>query len=357
MPEVEVLLDGVTKRFEARQGEAAPATLDAISLSVTRGELLVIVGPSGCGKSTTLRLVAGLEHPDRGAITIAGRSMEGVAPQDRDVAMVFQGYALYPQMTARQILEFPLKMRRVDPVARRRAVDEAASLLRIEKLLDRRPGEMSGGERQRVAMGRAIVRKPRVFLFDEPLSNLDASLRGDIRLEIGQLVRRLGATALYVTHDHVEAMTLADRIAVMRAGKILQVATPRDVYEKPATSFVGGFLGSPRLNLLTAHTEGDAVVAGPFRLPRPAGRLPERLELGVRPEHVTVGSDAGATGEIVAVEPLGAETHLVVRVGEHDLRAQAQGFATYRRGDSVRVSIDPAHAMVFDADGDGARVS
>jgi len=208
-----------------------------------------------------------------------------------------------------------------------------------------------------VAMGRAIVRKPRVFLFDEPLSNLDASLRGDIRLEIGQLVRRLGATALYVTHDHVEAMTLADRIAVMRAGKILQVATPRDIYEKPATSFVGGFLGSPRMNLLAARTEGDAVVAGPFRLPRPAGRLPERLELGVRPEHVTVGSDAGAPGEVLAVEPLGAETHLVVRVGEHDLRAHAQGFATYRRGDSVSVSIDPARAMVFDADGDGARVS
>jgi multiple sugar transport system ATP-binding protein len=356
MPEVEVLLDGVSKRFEARKGEPAPATLDRISLSVARGELLVIVGPSGCGKSTTLRLVAGLEHPDGGEITIAGRSMEGVAPQDRDVAMVFQGYALYPQMTARQILEFPLKMRRVDPVARKRAVDEAASLLRIEKLLDRRPGEMSGGERQRVAMGRAIVRKPRVFLFDEPLSNLDASLRGDIRLEIGQLVRRLGATALYVTHDHVEAMTLADRIAVMRAGKILQVATPREIYERPATSFVGGFLGSPRMNLLAARAEDGVVVAGPFRLPRPAGKLPERLELGVRPEHVTVGGESGAPGEVLAVEPLGAETHLVVRVGEHDLRAQARGFATYRRGDSIRVSIETGRAMVFDADGDGARV-
>lgn len=356
MPEVEVLLDAVSKRFAARKGEPAPATLDKISLSVSRGELLVVVGPSGCGKSTTLRLVAGLEHPDGGAITIAGRSMEGVAPQDRDVAMVFQGYALYPQMTARQILEFPLKMRHVDAAKRKQSVDEAASLLRIEKLLDRRPNEMSGGERQRVAMGRAIVRKPRVFLFDEPLSNLDASLRGDIRLEIGQLVRRLGATALYVTHDHVEAMTLADRIAVMRAGKILQVATPREIYERPATSFVGGFLGSPRMNLLAARAEDDAVVAGPFRLPRPAGKLPARIELGVRPEHVTVGGDEGAPGEVVAVEPLGAETHLVVRVGEHDLRAQARGFATYGRGDSVRVSIDPLRALVFDAEGDGARV-
>src|SRR5262249_36721872 len=187
---------------------------------------------------------------------------------------------------AREIMEFPLRMRGVAKPERAKAVDEAAALLRIERLLDRRPGELSGGERQRVAMGRAIVRKPRGFLFDEPLSNLDASLRGDIRLEIGQLVRRLGATALYVTHDHVEAMTLADRIAVMRAGKLLQLATPREIYEKPATSFVGTFLGSPRMNLLPARAEGDALHAGPFRLRRPGGTLPARLEVGVRPEHV-----------------------------------------------------------------------
>ncbi len=361
MPEVEVLLDGVSKRFAARpgrEGEPAPAAIEKLSLSVQRGEFLVIVGPSGCGKSTTLRLVAGLEEPDGGDIVIAGKSMARVAPQDRDVAMVFQGYALYPQMTARQILEFPLKMRGVVPAARAKAVDEAAALLRIEKLLDRRPGEMSGGERQRVAMGRAIVRKPRVFLFDEPLSNLDASLRGDIRLEIGQLVRRLGATALYVTHDHVEAMTLADRIAVMRSGKILQVAAPREIYEKPATSFVGGFLGSPRMNLLPARAEDDAIVAGPFRIPRApgtSGDLPARLEVGVRPEHVLVG-DSGEPGEIVAVEPLGAETHLVVRISGYELRAQARGFATYGRGDAVRVSIPPERALVFDAHGDGARV-
>ncbi len=373
MAEVEVLLDGVHKRFAARAGarknEPAPAALEGISLAVERGEFMVVVGPSGCGKSTTLRLVAGLEQPDRGDVVIAGKSMSGVAPQSRDVAMVFQGYALYPQMTARQILEFPLKMRGVDGPARSQAVAEAAGLLRIEKLLDRRPAEMSGGERQRVAMGRAIVRKPRVFLFDEPLSNLDASLRGDIRLEIGQLVRRLGATALYVTHDHVEAMTLADRIAVMRAGKILQVASPRTIYERPATAFVGTFLGSPRMNLLPARAEGDAVVAGPFRLARPGGALPSRLQMGVRPEHVSVsaGDDAGDTarvggpGEVVAVEPLGAETHLVVRVGELELRAQARGFAAFARGDRLHVAIDPAHALLFDADagadGEHARVA
>jgi multiple sugar transport system ATP-binding protein len=353
----EVSLDAVSKRFTAaRPGEAAPAALEALTLAVPRGEILVVVGPSGCGKSTTLRIVAGLEEPDTGDVTIAGRSMKGVPPQDRDVAMVFQGYALYPQMTAREILEFPLKMRGVERALRVKAIDEAAALLRIEKLLDRRPGEMSGGERQRVAMGRAIVRKPRVFLFDEPLSNLDASLRGDIRLEIGQLVRRLGATALYVTHDHVEAMTLADRIAVMRAGRLLQVGTPREVYQQPATSFVGAFLGSPRMNLLEARADGSDVVAGPFRVPRPREILPARLEVGVRPEHVRVGAE-GEPGEIVAVEPLGAETHLVVRVGEVDLRAHAPGFDEHRRGDPVRVAIDAAHAIVFDADGDGARLA
>jgi multiple sugar transport system ATP-binding protein len=351
----EVLLDRVTKRFApAKRGHPAPPALDGVTLAVGAGEIVVVVGPSGCGKSTALRIVAGLEQPDDGSVSIAGRPMAQVAPQDRDVAMVFQGYALYPQMTAREILEFPLKMRGVAAEERARAVSEAASMLRIEKLLDRRPGEMSGGERQRVAMGRAIVRKPRVFLFDEPLSNLDASLRGDIRLEIGQLVRRLGATALYVTHDHVEAMTLADRIAVLRAGRLLQFATPREVYERPATSFVGAFLGTPRMNLVPARIEGDRVIAGPFRLPRPGGTLPAAIEVGIRPEHVTLGAD-GERGEVIAVEPLGPETHVVVRVGQLELRAQSRGFASVRRGDYVGVAVDPSRALVFDAQGDGAR--
>jgi multiple sugar transport system ATP-binding protein len=370
IPEPEILLDRVSKRFSAVRDAARSArpALDAVTLSVARGEIVVVVGPSGCGKSTTLRLVAGLDEPDEGAIAIAGRSMKGVAPQDRDVAMVFQGYALYPQMTVREILEFPLRMRKASASARSQAVAEAAAMLRIEPLLDRRPGELSGGERQRVAMGRAIVRKPRVFLFDEPLSNLDASLRGDLRLEIGQLVRRLGVTALYVTHDHVEAMTLADRIAVMRAGRLVQVGTPREVYERPATSFVGSFLGSPRMNLLPGRAEGDALVVGPFRLPRPKGPLPQRLEVGVRPEHVQCRGEAGdgageqagpivdAPGEVMAVEPLGAETHLLVRVGELEVRAVARGWEAPRRGDAVRVSIDAERAMVFDAEGDGLRM-
>jgi sn-glycerol 3-phosphate transport system ATP-binding protein len=353
----EVVLDGVSKRFAPSDRKAAPpVALDRVTLTVERKEIVVVVGPSGCGKSTMLRIVAGLEEPEAGSVAIAGRAMKGVAPQDRDVAMVFQGYALYPQMTAREIIEFPLRMRGASRVQRTRAVDEAAAMLRIEKLLDRRPGELSGGERQRVAMGRAIVRKPRVFLFDEPLSNLDASLRGDIRLEIGQLVRRLEATALYVTHDHVEAMTLADRIAVMRAGKLLQLATPREVYERPATSFVGMFLGSPRMNLIAAHVDGNAIVAGPFRIPRPGGALPLQLEIGVRPEHIAFG-DAGERGEVIAVEPLGAETHVVVRVGSCLLRAHARGFDAVRRGDEVGVSIDASRVAVFDAEGEGARVA
>jgi multiple sugar transport system ATP-binding protein len=359
MPGPEILLDGISKRFvTAGRGAPSHLALDRVTLGVERGELLVIVGPSGCGKSTALRIVAGLEDPDEGSVSLSGRPMAGVPPQDRDVAMVFQGYALYPHMTVRRILEFPLRMRGASQDERERAVREAAATLRIEPLLDRRPAELSGGERQRVAMGRAIVRNARIFLFDEPLSNLDASLRGDIRLEIGQLVRRLRTTALYVTHDHVEAMTLADRIAVMAKGRIVQVGTPRDVYDRPATSFVATFLGSPRMNLLPGRSEADAVVAGAFRVPRPTGRLPDRVEVGIRPEHVSVGpaKDDAVEGRVVAIEPLGAETHLLVRVGDVELRALTRGFGEHQRGDAVSVSIDAARAFVFDADGDRARV-
>jgi multiple sugar transport system ATP-binding protein len=350
-PDSEIALDSVTKRF-AVPGRPHGTALENVTLNVRRGELVVVVGPSGCGKSTTLRLVAGLEEPDAGTVAIGGRTMNGVPPQARDVAMVFQGYALYPHMTARQILEFPLKMRRLPKAQRARAIAETAALLRIERLLDRRPDQMSGGERQRVAMGRAIVRKPRVFLFDEPLSNLDASLRSELRLEIGQLVRRLGATALYVTHDHVEAMTLADRIAVMRAGQLLQVGTPREVYERPATSFVGAFLGTPRMNVLAGRVEADAVVAGPFRWALPTRGLPSYVDLGIRPANVHLG-ETGERGEIVASEPIGSESHLLVRVGHVELRASLPGFDSHRRGDPVMVRIAPADVLVFEAEGQG----
>jgi multiple sugar transport system ATP-binding protein len=344
----EVVLDRLTKRFEG-------AAVSGLSLSVERGEFLVLVGPSGCGKSTTLRLVAGLEEPDDGTIAICGKPMANVAPQDRDVAMVFQNYALYPQMTVREILEFPLRMRGASREERARAVGDATDLLRLGALLGRRPGELSGGERQRVAMGRAIVRRPRVFLFDEPLSNLDVALRSDLRVEIGALVRRLGATAIYVTHDQVEAMTLADRICVMRGGELQQLATAREIYEKPGNAFVATFIGSPRMNIIPAQVENGTIVAGPFRIPAPK-ELPPKVELGVRSEDVKVGAEGGARAEIEAVEPLGAETHIVARLGDLRMSVRCPGFAPHRRGDSLELALDPARVHLFDPMNDGARL-
>jgi multiple sugar transport system ATP-binding protein len=268
-------------------------------------------------------------------------------------------------MTAREILEFPLRMRGVAKAERARAVEDAASLLHIERLLDRRPSELSGGERQRVAMGRAIVRRPRLFLFDEPLSNLDAGLRAELRVEIGALVRRLDATSIYVTHDHVEAMTLADRIAVMKDGRVLQVAAPREVYERPADSFVATFIGTPRMNLLSGDVEDGTIVAGPLRVPCPRGELPRRVDVGFRPADVRLAGagTAKATGmvrvraEVVGVEPLGAETHLFVRLDDGlDLRAVAPGFLSHRRGEIVELCLDVGKMHVFDPSRDGTRV-
>ena len=226
----------------------------------------MLVGPSGCGKSTALRIIAGLEPADAGAVRLDGRDITHAPPQDRDVAMVFQGYALYPHLTVRENIEFPLRMRRVPKADRATRVAEAAALLGLGKLLSRHPAELSGGERQRVAMGRAIVRSPKAFLFDEPLSNLDAALRAELRVELASLVRRLGTTSVYVTHDQVEAMTMADRIAVMRAGTLQQVGTPRAIYEAPANVFVASFLGSPPVNLVDLEVTGGLRL-GTFHTP------------------------------------------------------------------------------------------
>ena len=367
-PEKEVELDRVSKRFEDESGRPAkgadgkdvPAALAAVSIAVEKGELLVVVGPSGCGKSTTLRIVAGLEDADGGDVRIGGKSMKGVPPQDRDVAMVFQGYALYPQMTVRENIEFPLKMRKATQADRRKRADEAASMLRLGPLMDRLPSELSGGERQRVAMGRAIVRRPRVFLFDEPLSNLDAALRQDLRIEIGALVRELGVTAIYVTHDQVEAMTLADRICVMQKGSVLQVAPPREIYERPATSFVATFLGTPRMNLVDARVDGDEVALGPFRVPRPllaAGA--DRVVVGIRPEDVRLakeGDPGAARFEVAVSEPLGAETHLLLRAGDVELRVRAPGFDPRPAGALVHVTIDASRMHLFAATPEGKRL-
>ncbi len=345
-----VRLSGLTRRFPGADRPAV-ARLD---LEIAAGEVVCLVGPSGCGKSTTLRLVAGLDFPDAGTIRIGDRDVATVPPQDRDVAMVFQGFALYPHMKVRDIMAYPLKMRRVPAAERVKKVEQTAELLGITRLLDRRPAQLSGGEQQRVAMGRAIVRKPQVFLFDEPLSNLDAALRAELRVELGKLLRRLEATALYVTHDQAEAMTLADRIAVLRAGELEQVASPRRIYEDPATRFVASFFGNPPMNLLPVTVAGDRAKAGTLELDAPPGHTGE-LELGVRPEHIHLASEAGANdgdpvfeGTVVSVEPHGAETHLEVAEGDITLRTRVSGFDAPKLGEPARLRIDAARVRWFD---------
>jgi multiple sugar transport system ATP-binding protein len=354
----------VTLRELSRQYPGAEvAALAGLDLEVREGELLVLVGPSGCGKSTALRLIAGLDAPDRGTIQIGDRDVSRVPPQDRDVAMVFQGYALYPHLTVRDNLAFPLKMRGVPAPMRESRVEAAASMLGISRLLGRRPAELSGGERQRVAMGRAIVRSPRVFLFDEPLSNLDAALRAELRVEISALVRRLGTTSLYVTHDQVEAMTMGDRIAVLRGGVLQQIGAPRQIYEDPVNDFVAGFLGSPPINWIDVKRDGESLEGAGAVLPAPLGiALPERVKAGVRPEHLHLKE--GPTGDlrvelsalVVAAEPLGAETHLLLDAAGTRLRAKTAGFDAPARGEGVRLFIDPLNILWFDGRS-GARLA
>ncbi len=356
-------LSGVAKRFG---GTTALAPLD---LDVAAGEFLVVVGPSGCGKSTLLRLIAGLEDVSAGRIAIAGRDVTDRPPAARGVAMVFQSYALYPHMTVFENIAFGLtRERRRDRAALAAAVTDTARLLQIDGLMDRRPAQLSGGQRQRVAIGRAIVRQPAVFLFDEPLSNLDAALRTDMRVELKRLHERLGATIVYVTHDQVEAMTLADRIALLNGGRLEQAGRPLDLYHRPATRFVAGFIGSPRMNFLDVRVVGRtapdrvAVAAdglGTLVLPADA---PDGtpLTLGIRPEHVALTAppaegDASAIAATVRmVEPLGALTlvHLELAAGG-TLVAQIadSGDRPLARGASVGVHLDPARCHLFAADG------
>jgi multiple sugar transport system ATP-binding protein len=347
-----ITLKGLSRRYRG----AETAALEKLDLDVKDGEVLVVVGPSGCGKSTALRLIAGLDTPDAGTVSIDGRDVSRVPPQDRDVAMVFQGYALYPHLTVREIIAFPLRMRDVPAPERKRRVDETAAMLGLGKLLDRRPGELSGGERQRVAMGRAIVRSPKAFLFDEPLSNLDAALRAELRVDLAALIRRLGTTSVYVTHDQIEAMTLADRIAVLRAGVLQQIGAPRAIYEDPANVFVAGFLGTPPMNLLELAREDGHARARGIELPAPASAgAPTRLTAGIRPEHLRLGggsTDARVSMDtkVVMTEPLGAETYVYLEVEGQRLRARAHGFDAPARGENVRVSVDPRHVLWFDGE-------
>ncbi len=354
---------------EKRYGEAAAALVD-LSLSVADGELLAVVGPSGCGKSTLLRLLAGLETPTRGILRIGGDTVNERSPQERNVAMVFQDYALYPHRTVRGNLAFPLEMRRVPRAGIQRRVSEVAALLGIEGLLERRPGELSGGERQRVAMGRALVREPTVFLLDEPLSNLDATLRIHVRAEIAELQRRTGTTMLYVTHDQVEAMTLGERVAVLDGGRLQQVASPRELYARPSNRFVAGFIGSPPMNLLPAHlgTPADgrpAVdlagqrVALPDALAAAAREAPEGpLTLGIRPEALRLAPPrSGALrARVEHLEFLGHEVlaHLALDAGAEEaarLVARLARPGALARGDAVALDFDPDGVHLFGADG------
>jgi multiple sugar transport system ATP-binding protein len=335
--------------------------VDNLDLEIGEGEFMVLVGPSGSGKTTALRLLAGLEELDTGRIEVNGRDVSGVPSKERNVAMVFQNYALYPSKTVAENIGFALKMHGVDKKEREQRVREAAEMLEIEELLDRKPRQLSGGQRQRVAMGRAIVRRPQAFLMDEPLSNLDAKLRVQTRVQIAELQRRLETTTVYVTHDQGEAMTLGHRVAVLNHGRLQQCAPPRELYEQPVNAFVAGFIGSPQMNLIRTPLNegcirlGEQSLAVPHSLLEAAGRK-QRAEIimGIRPEHVTVNgeNDDGVPAEVVLVESMGADAYLHASLGGLDTRfvARTEGRDPPPAGARVRLRIDPERMYAFDAE-------
>jgi multiple sugar transport system ATP-binding protein len=323
--------------------------LHGISLDISDGEFMVLVGPSGCGKSTLLRMLAGLEDITGGSIAIDGRVVNDLDSKDRDIAMVFQSYALYPHMTVRENMGFSLKLRKESARRIAEGVSRAAKILNLEAYLDRYPRELSGGQRQRVAMGRAIVRDPKVFLFDEPLSNLDAKLRVQMRSEIKALHQRLKTTTVYVTHDQIEAMTMADRIAVMNEGRIEQLGEPLELYDRPANLFVAQFIGSPAMNVFEGIFRKDSVEALGAHWPCAVkAQEGQRVAYGIRPEHLAL-KEGGITGQIEVVEPMGAETEILVKVGGQTLNMMTHGRATVGPGERVTLVPQAAHAHLFDA--------
>jgi multiple sugar transport system ATP-binding protein len=338
--------------------------IEDLDLEVADREFMVLVGPSGCGKSTVLRMIAGLEEISSGTIAIGGRVVNALAPKDRDIAMVFQTYALYPHMTIRENLEFGLKMRKTPRPEIDRLVSESAELLGMAPMLDRKPRQLSGGQRQRVALGRALVRQPAVFLFDEPLSNLDAKLRVQMRAEIKKLQRRLGTTTVYVTHDQMEAMTMGSRIAVMRDGRIQQVGEPLEIYERPRNLFVANFIGTPPMNLVRATLEpGGKAAASGFTLPLPQAMRPtaaeqegRRIVLGIRPENVVDAREGGRGPtaslpiEVEFVEPLGDEVIVHGRVGEELILCKLGPHRVPEAGSRLEVAIELEKMHVFDAE-------
>jgi multiple sugar transport system ATP-binding protein len=342
-----VAIRGVHKHF----GETK--VIKGVDVAIADGEFCVLVGPSGCGKSTLLRMVAGLEEISSGTIEIGGKVVNDVPPKERDIAMVFQNYALYPHMKVYDNMAFSLKLAKAERAEIDRRVQEAARILGLSQLLDRYPRQLSGGQRQRVAMGRAIVRDPQVFLFDEPLSNLDAKLRVQMRTEIKELHQRLRTTSVYVTHDQIEAMTMADKIVVMHDGIVEQMGSPLELYDRPANTFVAGFIGSPAMNMLKGVVSGggagiDLEGGGSVAVPGLQASPGQSITFGVRPEHLTLGS-SGIAAEVVVVEPTGADTQVYARSGAGNISAIFRERHTFRPGDRILLAPDSNALHVFDA--------
>ena len=324
------------------------ATIHGIDVQIADGEFVVLVGPSGCGKSTLLRMIAGLETITGGDISIGGRVVNDLEPKDRDIAMVFQNYALYPHMSVAQNMGFSLEHRGASKAEIAERVNWAADILSLKPYLDRFPRQLSGGQRQRVAMGRAIVRNPQVFLFDEPLSNLDAKLRVVMRGEIKSLHQRLGVTTVYVTHDQVEAMTMADKIVVMNAGRVEQIGAPLDLYDRPANQFVASFIGSPAMNFIGGKITPAGFAAAGITLPLPAGVSGENAVYGIRPEHFELSPD-GLPATVQLVEPMGSETQVTMTLGEHQIVGVFRERVQAMPGTTITIRPDIANVHLFDA--------
>ncbi len=349
---MEVVLSNLSKKFGDVVG------VESLDLDIRDGEFVAFLGPSGCGKTTTLLMLAGIYRPTTGTIRFGDRIVNQLQPRDRNIGMVFQSYALYPHMTVFDNIAYPLKLKKVPRQEQQRRVEAAAETMGIAHLLDRRPGQLSGGQQQRVALGRALVKEPDILLFDEPLSNLDARLRLTMRGEIRSLQQRLGITSIYVTHDQVEAMTMADRIAVMNLGKLQAFATPDDLYERPPTKFIAGFVGNPPMNFLDgeiSHENGSSTLRSeslqldlPPEFTGSAADVRGQVTFGIRPEDISLDDQGPVTGEVFVVEPLGRDDLLDITVGSGHLLLLADPRQKLRAGDSVRVSLDMSRAHFFD---------
>lgn len=346
-----ITLQNITKRF------GRLAAVDRITFTIDDGEFFVLLGPSGAGKTTTLRLIAGLEQQDEGSVLFDGTVMDKVSPPERDIAFVFQQYSLYPTMSVYDNLAFPLRspMRRIAENEIKLRVEEAAEKLRISHLLTRKTARLSGGEMQRVSIGRAIVRDPRIFLMDEPLSNLDAKLRESLRVELEHIQKTRASTTLYVTHDQIEALTMADRIAVLDRGRVVQIGTPHDIYDRPATTFVAQLVGTPRINLFEAVRENGAfqIANSPLAIAVNGqhANIPARFKLGVRPEDVQIRAEGAYTGEVALVEPLGVETLFHIRAGDQMIVSTAPGMVSRPVGSAIRFDIARERLHYFSQEG------